>query len=238
MSDAIPNDQYIDTIELNLGNILNPVPAIYTGEFNGVIGTDISVPVGGGVQLYPAAFDSCAITFDAAIVNQTSTMVLTLDPKNSLSTSATILISTPRHYTNDILATSQLPVASSMVCANYSSGVATTPTCAGNTVLFTITASNILTATTTSSFSFGVKSMTSPPTLQPSDSFTITSYIGSYQVDTCTIYATGLIANTLTSVVITPLSTMTVNTNVGLRFDLTLPDFCDQYDDLQITFPS
>lgn len=221
-----------------MGNILNPVPAIYTGEFNGVIGSDVSVPVGGGVQLYPAAFDSCSITFDSAIVNQTSTMVLTLDPKNSLSSAATILISTPRRYTNDILTTSQLPIASSMVCANYSSGVATTPTCAGNTVLFTITASNLLTATTTTSFSFGVRSMMSPPTLQPSDSFTITSYIGAYQVDTCTIYATGLIANTLTSVVITPISTMTVNTNVGLRFDLTLPDFCDQNDDLQITFPS
>lgn len=203
-----------------------------------MIGTDVSVPVGGGVQLQAAAFDSCSVTFDAAVVNQTSALVLTLDPKNSLSSSATILISTPRHYTNDILTTSQLPVASSMVCANYSSGVATTPTCAGNTVLFTITASNLLTATTSTSFSFGVKSMVSPPTLQPSDSFTITSYIGSYQVDTCTVYATGLIANTLTSVVITPLSTMTVNTNVGLRFDLTLADFCNEYDDLQITFPS
>lgn len=187
----------------------------------------MSVPVGSGVQLLAAAFDSCSITFDTAIVNQTSTMVLTLDPKNSLSTSATILISTPRRWTNDILATSSLPVTASMSCVNYSTGVTATPTCAGNTVLYTITASNVLTATTTSSFSFGVRSFVSPPTLQPSDSFTITSYLGSYQVDTCTAFVSGLIANTFTSILITPLSTMTVNTNVGLRIDLTLADFCN-----------
>jgi hypothetical protein len=81
--------------------------------------------------------------------------------------------------------------------------------------------------------------MVSPPTLQPSDSFTINSFSGGgYQIDTCTVSASSLQANLFTSVTITPITTMTVNTNVGLRFDLVLSDFCNAFDDIQITFPS
>lgn len=203
------------------------MPAVYTGQFTGTIGTDVAASNGGGVQLTTATFDSCSITFDPAYVNQTGAMVVTLDPKNALDSTATVLINAPRRWTNDIVATSQLPITTTMICANYSANVASSPTCAGNNVFFTITVSNLLGASTSSAFSFGVRSMVSPPTLQPSDSFTIVSYINGYQVDQCTVFVSNLLANSFLNVVVTPLSTMTVNTNVGLKFDLTLADLCN-----------
>ncbi len=227
VSGAIPNDQFIDTAEVRLSNIVNPVPALATGEFHGSIGIDIAVPNGGGVQLTAASFDSCSVTFDAAYVNQTSIMVINVDPKNSLGSTSSILVDLPTRWANDIVSTSTLPITSTMVCVNYSTTVSASPSCAGNTVSFTVTASNLLSASTTNSFSFGVKNFISPPTLQPSDSIIITSYIGSYQVDTCTVFPSGLIANPFSAIAVTALSTMTVNTNVGLKFDLTLADFCN-----------
>lgn len=239
ISGAITTNQNINTVEVTLNNIINPVPAVFTGQFQGTVGADVAVPNGGGVQLSPASFDSCRITFDAAYVNQTSTMVVTLDPKNGLDSSSSILVSVPRHYTNDIVATSQLPVTNSMSCVNYSSGVTAAPTCVGNNVYFSITASNVLTAATTTSFAFGVKQMVSPPTLQSSDSFTITSFSGTYAIDTCTVYATSLLPNVFLNLAITPIETMIVNTDViGLKIDMTLADFVNTYDDFQIIFPS
>lgn len=69
-------------MELTIGDVLNPSPALTTGEFKGQIGDDIAVPDGVGYQLAPSVFDSCYITFDPAYVNQHNTMVFTLDPKN------------------------------------------------------------------------------------------------------------------------------------------------------------
>lgn len=66
-----------------VSNILNPTPAIRTGEFSGTVGSDNAVPNGqASIQLTAADFDSCSITFDPTTVNQTGTMVVTVDPKN------------------------------------------------------------------------------------------------------------------------------------------------------------
>ena len=164
-------------------------------------------------------------------------MVITIDPKNGFDSSSYIAITVPRRYTNDIVTTSQLPVTSSMVCVNYT--LSFLPYCIGDATTFIITATNLVSSTRTTSFAFGVRQMVSPPTLQPSDLFTINSFSGGgYQIDTCTVFASSLQANLFTSVTITPITTMTVNTNVGLRFDLVLSDFCNAFDDIQITFPS
>lgn len=171
-------------------------------------------------------------------MNQTSTMVIRLDPKNALDSTSSILISVPRHYANDIVTNSQLPIVTNMNCVNYSAGVTTSPVCIGNNAYFSITVSNLLTAQTSSLFSFGVKQMISPPTLQASDTFTIYSYSGSNQVDTCTVYATSLLPNVFTNIAINPIEVMYVNTIVGLKIDLTLSDFMNNFDDIQIIFPS
>ena len=39
-----------------LGNIVNPVPAVYASNFQATIGIDIAQPNNGGVQLQPADF--------------------------------------------------------------------------------------------------------------------------------------------------------------------------------------
>ena len=49
---------------------------------------------------------------------------------------------------------------------------------------------------------------------------------------------TGLDANSFSSVAITPLTTLYVNSEVGLKFSMVLPDYVNNYDDIRITFPS
>ena len=172
-------DPYVYDVVLVIGNVLNPVPAVTTGEFSGTIGSDTAVPAGSAyIALSPGEFDSCSVTFNTAIVNQTSTMVITVDPKHTLSTSASIVVALPssRRWTNDISTTNTLPLYSSMTCTSSSPGVSSVPFCSGNIVSFTLTASNLLTSSTSSSFWFGVSNFKSPPTLQPSDLITITSY--------------------------------------------------------------
>ena len=149
-----------------------------TGSFIGTIGNDVS-SAGFGIQLIPAPFQNCAITFDSAYVSQTSTtMVVTIDPQNSLDSSSTILINLPSHWVNDIVP-SGLPITISMNCVNYSSSIMSSPTCIGSPP-HTIMVSNLFSSTTMSSFSFGIQQMSSPSTTEPIDPITITSYLNGF----------------------------------------------------------
>ena len=78
--------------------------------------------------------------------------------------------------------------------------------------------SNIFSNNVSSSFAIGVNNFLSPPSDQPSDAIIITSYSGSNRVDTCTVYPSGLIPNSFYNFSITPITTMTVNSQVALRF--------------------
>jgi len=87
-------------------------------------------------------------------------------------------------------------------------------------------------------FAFGVTNFLAPPSNQPSDSITITSYINAYMIDRCSAYPSGLIPNTFYSFSVTPIATMTVNTYVGLRFNAVLAVPINQNDYFSITFPT
>ena len=234
------SDLFVYDVVLVLGNIVNPVPAVTTGQFSGKIGTDVSVPAGSAsITLSPGSFESCAITFDTPIVNKTSTMIITVNPAHELSTSASIVITMPstRRWTNDISTSNTLPLNSAMGCTSTYSGVSSIPICSGNVISYTITAQTLLTASTSALFGFGVTDFRSPPSLQPSDLITITSYEGTDQVDTCSLYVTGLQENPLT-VSITSTDPLNVNAVRVLKFSFTLPDYINNYDDIRITFPS
>jgi len=92
--------------------------------------------------------------------------------------------------------------------------------------------------TVQSQFSFEINNFLSPPTLQPADQITITSYISTSKVDTCTVYVSGLIPNPFLSLTITPISTMVVNSKVGIIINMTFADTVDQDDQFQIIFPN
>lgn len=66
----------------------------------------------------------------------------------------------------------------------------------------------------------------------------ITSLINGYAVDTCSVYVSGLIPNPFTNLVISPLATMAVNANIGIKFDITLSDFMSLNDIVSVIFPS
>jgi hypothetical protein len=49
------------------------------------------------------------------------------------------------------------------------------------------------------SISFSISNFYSPPTNQPLDAITVTTYTGSSSIDTCNAYVTGLIPKTIPS---------------------------------------
>lgn len=71
-------DLYVKQVTINIGNILNPSPAVKTGSFTGSVGADIAVSNGGtAVQLEPATFSSCKISFgNGGYVNSTSPAII------------------------------------------------------------------------------------------------------------------------------------------------------------------
>ena len=89
-----------------------------------------------------------------------------------------------------------------------------------------------------SAFSFGVKNFLSPPSNQPSDSITITSFISTFRVDRCTIFPSGLVPSNFSSFSITPTDTMPVNSYVGLRFNVSLAVTINKNDYFSIVFPN
>ena len=109
-SSSSPSNLSINNVELVIGGVQNPSPAVFTGDFSGSIGTDIAVPSNNGIQLTSAQFDSCTITFSPSVVNSYSTMIITLDPKNTLNSSSSVEITLPqlRKWTYDIQDTSLL----------------------------------------------------------------------------------------------------------------------------------
>ena len=105
--------------ELVIGNVVNPTPAVFISGLIGTIGVDVGQPAGGGIQLTAATFESCSVTFDPAIVNQTSKMIISIDPKNELTSTSYVRVTLPstRQWLNDI-SSAQLPLANSMTCTS------------------------------------------------------------------------------------------------------------------------
>lgn len=106
----------------------------------------------------------------------------------------------------------------------------------------TITASGLFSSalSTSTSFSFQIGGMISPPTIGSiMDPITISSVTNGYLLDTCSIQVTGLTANAL-SVSIGPVSTspIVVNQNTSLKFSFGLTDTMNNGDAVVITFPS
>lgn len=101
-----------------------------------------------------------------------------------------------------------------------------------------ITVSNIFSATVSDPFSFAVSSFLSPPSNQPSDAITLTSYEGEYELDSCTVYPSGLSPAVLSNFTIVPLSTMTVNSLTTLRFNIFPTMALSRNDYINITIPT
>lgn len=71
--------------------------------------------------------------------------------------------------------------------------------------------------TTSDVFEFGINNFLSPPTPQPSDFIKITSYIGLYQIDTCTTTVTNLQPKSLRTLTFkSTIQPMIVSSLVGL----------------------
>jgi hypothetical protein len=76
----------------------------------------------GQVQLSPASFVSCAVSFNPGYVNRTEPMIVTITPKNTILSSGYIQISFPiaGYWANDLATTNQTFNLNSITCSNQS----------------------------------------------------------------------------------------------------------------------
>ncbi len=102
-----------------------------------------------------------------------------------------------------------------------------------------VAASNLFNSQVSTSFSFSINNFLSPPTGQPSDAITITSYVLGSKIDTCTTYVSNLTPKPMTSLSISSSNgTIFVNKQYSLRFTITVSDTISQTDTMTINFPT
>jgi hypothetical protein len=91
-------------------------------------------------------------------------------------------------------------------------------------------------------YSFSINNFISPPTNQPADAISVTTYTGTSAIDTCNAYITGLLPLTIPSsqFFITELNDepMVVNQQYTIKFDITTLTIISQADSIVITFPA
>lgn len=115
----------VTAVSLILTNVVNPSPAITTGEFGGTIGSDVAVSndLNSIVTLTPAAFLSQSFTFSPNYVYRTESMIFTIKANNQIGASGTITLQFPfnRKWTNELSSTRLIPISASMPCTSISS---------------------------------------------------------------------------------------------------------------------
>lgn len=123
ISNAISSNLAIREINLTISNIMNPNPAVNLGTFSGTIGSDTSVSSAQhGIVLQPSQFESCSITFFPNSVNRMGSMIVTVNPRHPLNSTASILVDVPTRWANDITSYT-LELTSNMACTSISSNV-------------------------------------------------------------------------------------------------------------------
>lgn len=92
ISSLFGSQMIVSTIVLTISNVKNPIPAITTSPFTGTIGSDVSVSIYqySLVQLSPANFKKCYMTFNPRYVNRTGSMIFNLTAKTNLPIDSTI----------------------------------------------------------------------------------------------------------------------------------------------------
>lgn len=113
----------VTTLTVVVSNVLNPTPAMETGEFVVTIGIDTSDTSSSnlaGVQLQSDNFTTCSINFSPNTVNKSGVaMQVYATPRNAIPSTGYIVVTFPSlgYWLNDI-ASQAFPVSSSMTCAN------------------------------------------------------------------------------------------------------------------------
>lgn len=113
-------------VTVTISNIVNPSPALTTGEFLATIGNDyVQAGVSNlGTITLTAANQNCTITFSPGYVNRTSTMVFQIIPTNPIPATGYLQVQFPivGYWQNDLAAFNQtFRLNSSMSCSSQSS---------------------------------------------------------------------------------------------------------------------
>lgn len=143
----------------------------------------------------PGLFSSCSISASGSTILTRSKLTISLTPKNPIPSSGIILLSFPLFWSNDVVLSRTLTTSPTCLPLSNVSGslsctysIATAPV---NLVYLTI--SGLTNSALTSTFSFTVQSILTPPYINPSDNVVITSQWGDgAQIDTCKTIVTDL----------------------------------------------
>lgn len=231
---------------LVVAGVQNPYPAVTTAAFTGTIGSDVAVTRNfkSIVTLTAATFASCGFTFTPNYVDSTESMIFTVTTTNPIPSAGSIKLTFPltKLWSNELDTSRIMPISSSMTCNQNSTNVNAAIQCTGSSNIVNIT--NIFSTSIASGtlFSFTILNFYSPPTNQPADAITITSYINGSAIDTCSSYVSGLLPIVIqnSSYLITTDSgnKMTVNQIYTIRFAFTTTNLMSSSDYFTITFPT
>jgi hypothetical protein len=127
-----------------------------------------------------------------------------------------------------------------MSCTGLANAQAT-PVCIGSYTAFSVTASSIFSTVLGNGqiIRYQINNFISPPTLEDSDTITITSLTNNFEVDTCTTKVSGLKPKQFINLTIEPIDgIMKVNDKVGIAINMTFSDTVNELDSFRITFPN
>ena len=83
ISGIFANGELVETLTLQINNVLNPSPSGTTGSFSGSIGDDTAAAIGvNSVVTLVAASSTCSFTFTPNTVYSTANMIFTLTTTN------------------------------------------------------------------------------------------------------------------------------------------------------------
>lgn len=129
VANAYPTASYPQNITVNVSGVLNPTPAVTTDEFLASVGNDAVLPGAsnlGHVELTPAEFKNCTLTFSPGNVNKTGNMVVGVVPRNGVPVGGYLEIEFPivGYWKNDLALTNQtFRLTNTMACASLSVSV-------------------------------------------------------------------------------------------------------------------
>lgn len=185
---------------VTIGGIVNPAFALTTSAFVGTIGSDSSNnSTKADLNLLPALLSGISVTFSGKTVNKTSDMIVTLQTTNQIPANGSITVLFPSTVTwaRDISTTHLIPINGILSCYGITSNINNSSIqCSGlySTATVTITSISNASIPAGSTIQLGIQNLFSPPTTEPVDQLTVTTYDSlSNQIDYQSSTISGLV---------------------------------------------
>ena len=235
------------SVTFTVSGIKNPSYTGSSGEFQYTIKTTTGSiqdqsPSPSDTPVFPNAVTftagtlaSCQISTTGTVYSQ-STVTVSITPTNPIPPGGSVMITLPLAWANSYR--SDQLISGSLVCTSISN-VDSVVSCSYQTTTQTvITASSINSNSLASAFSFSISSLTLPPTVNPTDSITMSTRIATGDIiDSCTTTFSGIVRTVLQNVTITASNT-TVSKSTTLQVSFINTVLIATADTIKVVVPS